>query len=90
MNKLIKLSLLATLSSVLFTGCQNMSATEQSIGAAALGGALGGGVGSNVGGTTGAVLGAGAGGAVASKVDGGSNKNAVYSGVGDAIMTRVD
>ena len=67
MNKLIKFSLLAVVSSVLFTGCQNMSATERNIGAAAIGGALGGGVGSNVGGTTGAAISSGAGAAIERK-----------------------
>lgn len=85
MKKLMNLALVATVSAFAFTGCSNMSASEQRVGAAALGGALGGGVGSNIGGSAGAALGAGAGAAVGSKSQNGSTKNATYSGVGAGV-----
>ncbi|MEL4585363.1 DNA transfer protein p32, partial [Acinetobacter baumannii] len=50
MNKKIGLISTVILSTVMFTGCQNMSPSDQRIGAAAAGGALGGGLGNHVGG----------------------------------------
>ncbi|EXI41535.1 epstein-Barr nuclear antigen 1 domain protein, partial [Acinetobacter baumannii 26016_4] len=58
MNKKIGLISTVILSTVMFTGCQNMSPSDQRIGAAAAGGALGGGLGNHVGGGIGAGLGA--------------------------------
>ena len=45
MKKTMGLISTLVLSTLMFTGCQNMSASDQRIGAAALGGAVGGGVG---------------------------------------------
>ena len=70
-------------------GCENMSARDQRVGAAALGGAVGGGVGNSVGGGWGSAIGGGAGAAVGSKTQGGSNRNATYSGVGGAVGSAV-
>ena len=68
MKKTMGLISTLVLSTLMFTGCQNMSASDQRIGAAALGGAVGGGVGNHVGGGLGAGVGAAAGaGAVTSK-----------------------
>ena len=89
MKKSIGLISAVMLSTIMFTGCESMSANEQRIGAAALGGAVGGGVGNKVGGGVGAALGGGAGAAVGSKTQGGSNRNATYSGVGGAIGSAV-
>ena len=61
MKKTMGLVSTLMLSAVMFTGCQNMSASDQRIGAAALGGAVGGGVGNHVGGGLGAGVGAAAG-----------------------------
>ena len=61
MKKTIGLISTLVLSTLMFTGCQNMSASDQRIGAAALGGAVGGGVGNHVGGGLGAGVGAAAG-----------------------------
>ena len=52
-------------------------------------GAVGGGVGNKVGGGVGAAVGGGAGAAVGSKSQGGSNRNATYSGVGGAVGSAV-
>ena len=59
MKKSIGLISAVMLSTIMFTGCESMSANEQRIGAAALGGAVGGGVGNKVGGGVGAALGGG-------------------------------
>ena len=85
MKKLMGVMAVATLSIFMLAGCESMSANEQRIGAAALGGAVGGGVGNKVGGGVGAAVGGGAGAAVGSKSQGGSNRNATYSGVGGAV-----
>ena len=45
MKKLLGLTAAATLTMFTLTGCESMSANEQRIGAAALGGAVGGGSG---------------------------------------------
>jgi hypothetical protein len=45
MKKLLGLCTLTALSGMMLVGCQSMSPSEQSIGAAALGGAIGGGAG---------------------------------------------
>ena len=58
MKKVMGVLVAATLSTVMLSGCQNMSAADQRIGAAALGGALGGGAGNHVGGGVGAAAGA--------------------------------
>ena len=50
MKKSIGLISAVMLSTIMFTGCESMSANGQRIGAAALGGAVGGGVGNKVGG----------------------------------------
>ncbi|WP_313660429.1 DNA transfer protein p32, partial [Acinetobacter variabilis] len=84
MKKLMSVMAVATISTFMLAGCENMSAKDQRIGAAALGGAVGGGVGNRVGGGVGAAVGGGAGAAVGSKAQGGSNRNATYSGVGGA------
>ena len=54
MKKTMGLVSTLMLSVVMFTGCQNMTPSNQRIGAAALGGAVGGGVGNHVGGGVGA------------------------------------
>ena len=69
MKKLMSVVCTMGLSTVLLAGCANMTASEQQIGAAALGGAVGGAAGNRVGGGLGAAIGAGAGGAVGSKVE---------------------
>ena len=89
MKKLMGVMAVATLSIFMLAGCESMSANEQRIGAAALGGAVGGGVGNKVGGGVGAAVGGGAGAAVGSKSQGGSNRNATYSGVGGAVGSAV-
>lgn len=71
MKKLMGVMAVATLSIFMLAGCESMSANEQRIGAAALGGAVGGGVGNKVGGGVGAAVGGGAGAAVGSKSQGG-------------------
>lgn len=48
MNKKIGLISTVILSTVMFTGCQNMSPSDQRIGAAAAGGAIGGGAGAAI------------------------------------------
>jgi len=48
MKKTIGLISTLVLSTLMFTGCQNMSASDQRIGAAALGGAVGGGDGDEI------------------------------------------
>ena len=58
----------------MFTGCQNMSPSDQRIGAAAAGGALGGGLGNHVGGGIGAGLGAAVGAGVGSNTKVAVNK----------------
>jgi hypothetical protein len=85
MKKVMGVLVAATLSTVMLSGCQNMSAADQRIGAAALGGALGGGAGNHVGGGVGAAAGA----ALGSKSQNGSNRNATYSGVGGAIGSAI-
>ena len=89
MKKLMSVMAMATLSTFMLVGCDSMSPREQRIGAAALDGAVGGGVGNQVGGGIGAAVGGGAGAAVGSKTQGGSNRNATYSGVGGAIGSAV-
>ena len=85
MKKLMSVMAVATLSTFMLAGCDSMSTRDQRIGAAA----LGGGVGNKVGGGVGAAVGGGAGAAVGSKTQGGSNRNATYSGVGGAIGSAV-
>lgn len=85
MKKLAGMIAIATISTMMLAGCENMSARDQRIGSAALGGAVGGGAGNHVGGGLGAALGGGAGAATGSKVQNGSNRNATYSGVGGAV-----
>ena len=63
MKKTMGLVSTLMLSVVMFTGCQNMTPSNQRIGAAALGGAVGGGVGNHVGGA----IGGGAGAAIQEK-----------------------
>ena len=67
MKKTIGLISAVLLSTIMFTGCESMSANEQRIGTAALGGAIGGGVGNSIGGGAGAAMGGGAVAAVGSK-----------------------
>jgi len=83
MKKLMSVMAVATISTFMLAGCENMSAKDQRIGAAALGGAV------RVGGGVGAAVGGGAGAAVGSKAQGGSNRNATYSGVGGAVGSAV-
>ena len=85
MKKYMSIIAVASFSTMLLAGCENMSASEQRIGTAALGGAVGGAAGNSLGGGVGAAVGGGAGAAVGSKAQGGSNRNATYSGVGGAI-----
>ena len=61
MKKSVLVLCSAMLPVVLLAGCENMSANDKRIGAAALGGAVGGGVGNHVGGGVGGALGAGGG-----------------------------
>ena len=89
MKKLMGVIAAVTVSTFMLTGCENMSSRDQRIGTAALGGAVGGGLGSKVGGGVGAAIGGGAGAAVGSKAQGGSNRNATYSGVGGAVGSAV-
>jgi hypothetical protein len=89
MKKTMAVLSVALFSTAMLAGCESMNANEQRIGAAALGGAIGGGVGNSVGGGTGSAIGGGAGAAVGSKAQGGSNRNATYSGVGGAIGSAV-
>ncbi len=79
MNKKIGLISTVILSTVMFTGCQNMSPSDQRIGAAAAGGALGGGLGNHVGGGIGAGLGAAVGAGVGSNTQGGSKQTTTKS-----------
>ena len=58
MKKSVLVLCSAMLPVVLLAGCENMSANDKRIGAAALGGAVGGGVGNHVGGGVGGALGA--------------------------------
>ena len=58
MKKVLGAVAITAMSAMLLAGCENMSANEQRIGAAALGGAIGGGAGSGRAASTG---GAGAG-----------------------------
>ena len=89
MKKLMGVAAAATLAMLSLTGCESMNSNQQRIGAAALGGAVGGGLGNSVGGGVGSAVGGGAGAAVGSKTQGGSNRNATYSGVGGAIGSAV-
>ncbi|MGQ8245308.1 DNA transfer protein p32, partial [Acinetobacter baumannii] len=84
MNKKIGLISTVILSTVMFTGCQNMSPSDQRIGAAA-GGALGGGLGNHVGGGIGAGLGAAVGAGVGSNTQGGSKQTTTKSAIGAGI-----
>jgi len=59
MKKVLGAVAITAMSAMLLAGCENMSANEQRIGAAALGGAIGGGAGSHIGGTAGAAVGGG-------------------------------
>ena len=61
MKKLVSACLMTVLSGMMLGGCQDMSPSNQRIGAAALGGAIGGGAGNHVGGGLGAGVGAAAG-----------------------------
>ena len=54
MKKLISMVMVAAVSTVMLAGCESMSANDQRVGAAALGGAVGGGLGNNLGGGVGA------------------------------------
>ncbi|MEQ4563616.1 MAG: DNA transfer protein p32, partial [Acinetobacter sp.] len=81
MKKTISLMATAIVSTVLLAGCQNMSPSDQRIGAAALGGAVGGGVGNHVGGGLGAGVGAAAGAGVGSNAKGGSRNTTTSSAV---------
>ena len=54
MKKTMSLMAIAVMSTAILAGCQDMSPSNQRIGAAALGGAVGGGVGNHVGGGVGA------------------------------------
>ena len=74
MKKTIGLVSALMLSTLMITGCQNMSPSDQRIGAAAAGGALGGGLGNHVGGGVGAGLGAAVGAGVGSNSQGGSKQ----------------
>ena len=67
MKKLISMVMVAAVSTVMLAGCESMSANDQRVGAAALGGAVGGGLGNNLGGGVGAALGGGAGAAIEQK-----------------------
>ena len=68
MKKTIGVVSALVISTVMFTGCQNMSASDQRIGAAALGGAVGG-IGSVVGK---ALLGGDSGAAIGGAIGGGA------------------
>jgi hypothetical protein len=85
MKKTMGLVSTLMLSAVMFTGCQNMSASDQRIGAAALGGAVGGGVGNHVGGSLGAGVGAAAGAGVGANAKGGSSNSTTSSAIGAGI-----
>ena len=63
MKKTMSLMAIAVMSTAILAGCQDMSPSNQRIGAAALGGAVGGGVGNHVGGA----IGGGAGAAIQEK-----------------------
>lgn len=89
MKKTIGLVSTLALSAVMFTGCQNMSASDQRIGAAALGGAVGGGVGNHVGGGLGAGVGAAAGAGVGANTKGGSSNSTTSSAIGAGIGSVV-
>ena len=86
MKKYMSIIAVVSLSTMLLAGCENMSASEQRIGTAALGGAVGGAAGNSLGGGVGAAIGGGAGAAVGSKAQGGSNRSATYSGVGVRLV----
>ena len=74
MKKLMSVMAVATISIFMLAGCENMSAKDQRIGAAALGGAVGGAVGSAVGksifgGTGGAAIGGAIGGGAGAAIE---------------------
>jgi len=64
MKKIMGVVSTLVLSTLMFTGCENMSPSEQRIGTAALGGAVGGAAGNSLGGGVGAAIGGGAGAAI--------------------------
>ena len=91
MKKLVSACLMTVLSGMMLGGCQDMSPSNQRIGAAALGGAIGGGAGNHVGGGLGAGVGAAAGAGVGSHTKNGSSRtttsSAIGAGIGDGLVT---
>ena len=77
MKKVMSVFAIASLSTLMLAGCENMSSNDKRVASAALGGG------------TGAAIGGGAGAAIGSKTQNGSNRNATYSGVGGAIGSAI-